>query len=382
MYVTINSQKIWPYLWILASDNSVQWDILEIIYDTAVIELYKNENIRYTLAYKKTKNLLWWEMKYADIINEVTGETFSFQVKNIFLAKIIENDLKVLALVWDEIKLYENFWKSEKLIEPDGDKKEITPLWYYDMFISYDDNYYYPLILNEHIAWNTQIKRFYDYYGYKAYEDDAGKEHLLMLIEDEKSNDKEEIWYFIDNFNIISPKVDFWDDSEYVEEWNISENGDIYITSTSWKKWYLDKVNKKIVEWSLWQIKNTFSFTRIFEDSDGDYIVWENSNWVFIINRNKINLSQKDQKNIKYFKNFITHTRNNNYSFFLVQNEDDEIILLNENAVEILHTDLSIQNEINSIHFKGENIVEFLLVNWEKRIYMIEEIRKSIFNFR
>jgi hypothetical protein len=30
-----------------------------------------------------------------------------------------------------------------------------------------------------------------------------------MLIEHEKSNEKEEIWYFVDNFQIISPKVDF-----------------------------------------------------------------------------------------------------------------------------------------------------------------------------
>lgn len=382
MYLTINSQKIWPYQWILSSDNATKWEILEIIYDTAIIELYKNENIRYTLAYKKSKTLLWWEIKYADIIHEVTGETFSFQVKNIFLAKIIENDVKILALVWNKIKLYENFWKSEKLIESDGDKKELTPLGYYDMFISYDDYYYYPLILNQHISSNAQIKRFYDYYWYKAYEDDTGKEHLLMLIEHETSNEKEEIWYFIDNFNIISPKVDFGDDSEYVEEWDINENGDIYMTTTSGKKWYLDRANNKLIQWTLSQAKNTFAFTRIFEDSDGEYIVWENANGVFIINRNKTNLSQKDQKNIKYFKKFITHTRNNNYSFFLVQNKNDEIILLNEYGVELLTTDLNISNEINSINFKGENIVEFLLKNWEKRVYMIEEKNKSIFNFR
>lgn len=371
MYITINSKKIWPYLWIMSSDNSVQWEILEIIYDTAIIELYKNEHIRYTLAYKKSKTLLWWEIKYADIINEITGETFSFQVKNIFLAKIIENDLKVLALVWNEIKLYENFWKSQKLIEPDWDKKEVTPLWYYDMFVSYDDNYYYPLILNEKTAKNTQVKRFYDYYGYKAYEDIYGKEHLIMLIEDETSNEKEEIWYFIDNFNIISPKVDFWDENEYVEEWNINENGDIYMTTTSWKNWYLDKINNKIIEWTLIQTKNTFSFTRIFEDSDGEYIVWENSNGVFIINRNKIHLTQTAQKNIPYFKKFFLHTRNNNYSFFLMEDQNEEIILVNENGVNILTTDLKWNDEIISITFQNETLVEFEIKNKEKRIYLI-----------
>lgn len=371
MYITINNKKVWPYEWILRSDNSVEWNILPILYDNAKIELYKNQNQRYTLWYKISTNLLWSEIKYADIIDEITWETFSFQVKNIFLAIIYQNDLKVLALVWDKIKLYENFWKSEKLIENDWDKKEITPLWYYDMFVSYDDNYYYPLILNERIS-SPEIQRFYDYFWYKAYEDDDWNEHLLMLIEHEKSNEEEEIWYFIDNFQIISPKVDFWNETEYVEEWDINENWDIYMTVTSGEKWYLDKENKKLIPWiPPKKEKNTFTFTRVFEDTDGDYIVWKNENWYFIINRTKQKITETDQKNIIYFKNFIKHTRFWEYSFFLFQTNDDEIVLLNENNIIVLHTDIHDISQIKNIQFIQENVFEILLNSWEKRQYII-----------
>ena len=137
------------YSWLMKSDGSVDWDILPIIYDNATLELYYNENCKYSLWYKLSKNLLWKEMKYADIINENTWEIFSFQVSNIFFAKVINNDLKILAKIWNEIKLYENFWKTTKQIAIDEDKIEITPLWYFNYFVTYDEQYFYPLILKE-----------------------------------------------------------------------------------------------------------------------------------------------------------------------------------------------------------------------------------------
>jgi len=371
MFLTINNKQVWPYEWILKSDNSVDWNILPILYDNAKIELYKNENQRYTLWYKKSTNLLWSELKYADLIDEITWETFSFQVKNIFLATIYQNDFKILALVWNEIKLYENFWKSEKLIENDWDKIELTPLWYYDMFVSYDDNYYYPLILNEKIPL-PEVSRFYDYFWYKAYEDDYWNEHIFMLIEHEKSNENEEIWYFIDNFQIISPKVDFWNNSEYVEEWDINENWDIYMTLTSGAKWYLDKQNKKLIQGELPKIeKSTFKFTRAFEDTDSDFIVGKNEIWYFIINRNKWKITENDQKNIVYFQDFIKYVGYKEYSFFLMKTIDNEIVLVNENGVIVWNTDIHNSTEVKEIKFTSENIFEIILISWEKRQYII-----------
>lgn len=372
MYLTINNKDIWPYEWIMKSDGSTQWDILPIIYDNAKIELYKNENNRYTLWYKVSKNLIWQEIKYADIVNEITGETFSFQVKNIFFAQMIHNDLKVLALVWDEIKLYENFWKSQKLIETDGDKKETTPFGYYNMFLSYDDNYYYPLILNEKINQNVEIKRFYDYYGYRAYEDSLGNEHVFILIEHEKSSESNPLWYYTDNFNIISEKLDFnGDNSEYVEEWGINQDWNIYMTTTSGKKWYLDKASKKIIEWSIPQsINQNFTFTRFFEDTDGEYIVAKNEKWYFLINRTKTKISDTDKEKIVYYNWFLWHKRNSEYSFFLMKNSLWEIVLVNENSVELLTTDLDDNDIIGNIVFLDENLIE-IEVNKEKRQYII-----------
>lgn len=371
MYLTINNKKVWPYEWILKSDNSIEWNILPILYDNAKIELYKSQEQRYTLGYKVSTNLLGNEIKYADIIDEITGETFSLQVKNIFLAIIQNNDVKILALVGNEIKLYENFWKSQKFIENDGDKKEMTPLWYYDMFVSYDDNYYYPLILNEKIP-TPEIQRFYDYYGYKAYEDDYGNEHILMLIEHEKSSDTEEIWYFIDNFQIISPKVDFWNDTEYVEAWDINEDWVIYMTVTSDRKWYLDTAQKKFIPGlPPKKEKNIFNFTRAFEDTDGNYIVGKNEYGIFIINRNKWEITESDQKSIIYFKDFIKHTRFWKYSFFLFQSNENEIVLVNENSFIVCHTDIHSPSQIKNIQFLQENILEIILHSWEKRQYII-----------
>lgn len=372
MYIEINNKQIWPYKWIMNSQKDIKWDILPIIYDNAQIELFKNQNKKYSLWYKTSSNLLWKDIKYADIIDEVSWETFSFQVKNIFFAKIINDDLKVIALVWDEIKIYENFWKSQKFIEIDWDKKDITPLWYYDMFVSYDYNYFYPLILTENTNKNYEIKRFYDYYWYRAYIDESWENHLYMLIEDEKSTEIEPSWYFIDNFNIISEKLDFdWDNSEYVEEWNINENWDIYMETTSWKKWYLDKQTKKII---LWDIPNTtkksFSYTRIFEDTDCDYIVWKNESWFFIIDRTKSIIKNSQIKLINFYTDFLFHTKFNDQSYFLMKNIDHEIVLADQNWVNILTTDLDENDKINHIKIE-ENLVEIKINDIDVRKFLI-----------
>lgn len=370
MYLKINWKEIWPYEAIMKSDNSVEWDILPILYDNATIELYKNADKRYTLAYKKSTNLFWKELKYADIIDENTWETFSFQVSNIFIAKIVNNDFKILAKVWNELKIYENFWKSEKLIESDWDKSELTPLWYFDMFVSYDDDFYYPLVLNDKNN-KTEINRFYDYFWYKAFEDDNWGKHLFMLIEDETSTEINSKWYFVDNFNIISKRLDFdWDDSQYVEEWNINWDWDIYMTITNWSSWYLDKETKEIVKWKI-SNSSSFDFTRFFEDTDSNFIVWKNTKWLFIIDRTKSEISDKKQESIVYFKDFIKSCVYNDFTFFLMQTFDQEIVLVNENQAIIWYTDLFITDNVKNISFLSDNIYEVELQNWEKRQYVI-----------
>jgi hypothetical protein len=62
------------------------------------------------------------------------------------------------------LKLYENFSKTTKNIEADGDKTELTPLGYYDMYVSYDDNYFYPEIFNIQTNKEKEIDKFYDYF--------------------------------------------------------------------------------------------------------------------------------------------------------------------------------------------------------------------------
>lgn len=114
------------------------------------------------------------------------------------------------------------------------------------MFVRFDDDYYYPIILDEETRLRATEKRFYDYYGFKSYTDSAGVDHLLLLIEAETSTEEKPIWYWTDNFRKSSDVLDFGDESEYVEEWEIDSDGRISMTLTSGAKWYIDSVGKPI----------------------------------------------------------------------------------------------------------------------------------------
>lgn len=60
------------------------------------------------------------------------------------------------------------------------------------------------------------------------------------------------------------------------------------MTVTSGVKWYLDTIQKKLIHGlPPKKDKSAFSFTRAFEDTDGDYIVGKNEHGYFIINRTK-----------------------------------------------------------------------------------------------
>ncbi len=368
-HIEINWKKIWPYEWIMKSDWSIVWDILPIIYDNSIIDLYENSWNRFSLCYKKSKNLFWKEIKYADIVNENSWETFSLQTDNIFAAITTWNDINIVCKIWEQIKMYSNFWKLEYLIESDWDKNELTPLWYHDIFVRYDNDFYYPVFL----WWdkNTEVKKFIDYYWYKSYEDEITWNHLVMLIEIPWSTENYDIWHFVDNFNIISERIDFWNDEEYVDTWELNDNLDIIIKTTKWRYFHIFSNDKKLREWKIEKKENTFSFTRFFEDTDSDFIIWKNDNWLFIINRIKTSLDNNKIKELVYFKDFITSCIYNDFTFFLLETFDNEIVIVNENQAVITYTDLHNKTEIKNMNFLNENLIEIFLTDWSKRQYII-----------
>lgn len=356
----INWKENWPYEAIMYANGRTDWDINPIIYDNAEIEL-NWETVSFVLWFKKTKNIFWKEIKYADIISEQTWEIFSLQINNIFMIKIINDDMKIIAIVWDEIKFYENFWKSEILLEPDWDKKELTPLGYYNMYVSYDNDYYYPLIIDD-IEHNWIIKRFYDYYGYKSYIDTDWTRHLIMLIEDEKEN-----WYWTDNFKIMTEKIYFSDDIEEIETWDITWDWIIYMETNYNKEYYIE--DWKVKGWKVEKSKNIFVYTRYFEDTDIDFIVWKNGNWYFITNRMKEEYTDKEKDSIQYFPEFIKYVKDLNKGYFLIKKSGWNIVLVDEKMNEKIVTDIEDSSQITSIAFK-DNILVINLSNWEDRKYI------------
>lgn len=349
-YLEINWKKIWPYLGIKYSNWKVEGNILPIIYDESIIDLKWTNWDSYFLCYKTSKNLMWKEIDYADLVNEETWESFSFQVSNIFVLKIISWDINLIAQVWKGLKYYKNFWKIVTTLETDWDKAKITPLGYYDVFVSYDNNYYYPVILNEEKEFNSDIKKFYDYYGYKSYTDNSWEKHVVMLIENDWSSEYNPKWYFVDNFKIISEKLDFGDDSEYVEDWELDWDLDIIMTLTSWRKAYLLRWERNIKTWTK-PVKpkaKEFVFTRAFEDTDIDLIVWKNIDGYFLIDRTKSRLSESEQTSLVFHKDFLHYEKDD--KLFVLENKAAEVVLFDEKGSELLVTDLENDNKILEVH--------------------------------
>lgn len=371
-YIEINWKKIWPYIWIKYPDWKIVWDILPIIYDEAIIKL-DEWNVEYALCYKVSKNLMGQDINYADLVNLNSWETFSYQVNNIFFLKIIDKDPKVIALVWKELKLFENFSKTAKNIEIDWDKQDITPLWYFDMYISYDDDYYYPEVFNNEIR--PEIERFYDYYWYKSYVDSYWQKHLVMLLETEDSRKDDPRWYFFDNFKRVSEVIRFtqfiWDDSdEYVEDWYIDDNFVInFRWTTSW--WYhIDPQSWKIKIWKNIFSKKSFLFTRAFEDTDMNIIVWKNENWYFLIDRTKDYVEDDKINNIRYFEKFIKFKKVNDFNLFLfLEKSSWDVIVVDETLKELYYTDLAWEEDIIVDININNDILEVKLKNWEIRKY-------------
>ena len=351
-----------PYEAVVYQDGSTKGDIRPILYDAAIIRLSDGTR-SFAMGYKISKNLFGKELNYAEIIDMQTGETFSLQVSNIFLMKVIRGDLKILAKIGSELKWYENFWKTEYQIEPDGDKKEVTPLGYFDMFIRYDDDYYYPIILDEVTRTRATEERFYDYFGFKSYTDGSGSDHFLLLIEAETSTEEKPIWYWVDNFRKMSDVLEFGDDSEEVEAWEIDSDGRISMSLTSGTKWYVDDAGQ-MVKWALPKKSNEFNYTRFFEDTDASVIIGKNMDGLFLIERNKSSLTEREQQSIVYFENFLACFKNGESPFFLMKNKDGDVIIIDRDGTEILTTDLSWEEKIVSFAYEN-NSTYSVQIKWE-----------------
>lgn len=357
------------YQWLLFSNNTTEWDIAPIIHDQAHISLYKNEQLKFTLGYKISKNIFWKQIVYADLINETTQEVYSFQVNNIFFLDIIHNDIKLIWLLGNEIIFYENYGKTCKKIEIDKDKTEITPLWYYDMFLSYDDDFYYPEVLRENFQ--PQIKRFYDYYGFYAYTDTYKQTHFILFLETSNSNNIQDEWVFCDNFNIISERVPF-----DVESWSLDSAYNINILSKDNTYYHIKQHDPKIYPWKAFNTWTNFVFKRFFEDTDSDYIVGEDENWLFVIERS---LPTKPPVIIYYKKLYAYYNpKSSTDKFFIFENEDFELILVNPEKNDIIHTDILINDGIKKIEYASEwwllsktKTLQVTLQNNDIRTYII-----------
>ncbi len=369
-FLDINGKKIGPYMAIKDSIWNVKWDILPIIYDNADIEL-SNWKVSYSLCYKVSKNLFWKEIVYVDLIDEKSWEAFSYQVKNIYFLKIWEQDIHLIARVWDELKYFSNFWRTNTNIESDWDKVDLTPLWYFDTFITYDDNYYYPLFLD----WKNHsgyVKKFYDYYWSRAFEDENWEKHFYMLIEHYNSCEQNPVWYFVDNFKIISEKLYF---DDYVEKWDVDADGDIYMETTNLNHYYiLVWKSDRIVKWKKTKISKPkdipFLFTRYFEDSDSHYIVWKNDEWYFIISKLESVITLEQQKNLVYYKEFLWFNKEN--KFFIMLNYAWEVVLLDIFWKLVLTTDLEETDKIKNIHVNDDKmLINIVLENGELRPYVV-----------
>lgn len=366
-YFEIHNKKYWPYHAILHSDGKVEGNILPIIYDNATIELYASPSDRYSICYKQSKNILGKQIDYVDIIHEVTGETFSLQTDNIFVAKIVDGDLHIICKIGNEIRLYSNFWKTEMHIEIDEDKSELTPLWYHDIFIGYTDEYFFPIYLDP--KKRGTISQFYDYYGYKFYEDDTGISHFIMFID---IGEEREQRYFVDNFTPISQEIDFWSYEEYVTTWDIDEEFFIIMETTLGNMYFIDRQGN-LQKWTPLKEKKTFTYTRFFEDTDSNVIVGKNNKGLFLIERNKQYFTKGEIDRIFFFKDFIKHcTCKEGISFFLVETMENEIVILNDDQAIVSYTMIENKSDVVHMECKELGVIEITLKNGKKEQYLLE----------
>jgi hypothetical protein len=191
------------------------------------------------------------------------------------------------------------------------------------------------------------------------------------LIEWEDSNETKDAWYFVDNFKKISKRIDFGDDTQYIEEWELDEYGDIYMTVTNWETWYLDQITGNTTQTKRAKPQR-FTYTRYFEDTDHTFIVWKNEKWLFIIDRTRSDISQQEQSTLKYFSGVHGRVLDGEKIYFFMEQITWEIDLVNVSWNIIAYTDLKSQEKIKSSSIIDKKILEVTLESWEKRKYILE----------
>jgi hypothetical protein len=349
--LSVTDRELWPYEAIQYSNGDIKWDIRPILYDTADISLMDVEK-SYSLCYKETKSISGKNIQFVDVVDMDTGLFFSLQVSNIYYFCVTEGSPHIIAKVGKELIYYTDFARSKQNIEPDGDKWDLTPLGTFDMFIAYDDNYYYPIIFSKERRQLAKLEKFVDYYGWRSYTDPNGWEHFIIMIEDPRSTESDPYWYWVDNFVPISEKIIFPED-QYVENWTLDPYGNIIFDITNGSKFHIDKsVGKVIPGWDNLPASTNFSFVREYDDTDADAIVVKNDSGYFIIDRNKKNMSEEEQNSIVYFQKFVWCLSPSEASAdaprFLMMKNDVQIVLVDENSQILCGTDMAWEDEIVS----------------------------------
>lgn len=349
--LSIAGRELGPYEAIQYPNGDIKWDIKPILYDTASIHLM--DTLRsFSLCYKESKNLSGKKIAFVDIVDMENGEFFSLQVSNIYYFNVFDGIPHIIWKVGKDLTYFANFGKKEIAIEPDGDKHELTPLGAFDMFLCYDEEYYYPLIFSWEHKKLASIKRFYDYYGWRSYVDPNDGEHFVLMIEDERSTEEDPYWYWIDNFVPISEKIVLAGD-QYVEEWSLDAYGNIKFTITNGSRYHIDKsIGEMRPGWEWLTQTQNFSFIREYDDTDGNEIVAKNDNGFFIIDRNLTEISKSDQENIIYFPQFVwclsPGEANRTTPCFLMTKDDGQVILVDSQSRILCGTDLKYEYDIIS----------------------------------
>lgn len=309
-----------------------------------------------------------------DVINEQTGDFFTVFADNVYSTSPRGESLVVIARVGQEIRAYEQGIKQEVLLEIDGDKDDITPLGAYEMYIRYDDEYYYPYILNPSYINTAQVSKFFDYYGYRSYEDSEGNKHFVLFIEDIRSTESAPHWYFTDNFVPISQNI-ILSEEEYVESWEINADGQITFIVTSGQQYRVDRRDGSYSS-GTWtnDPENNFSYTRVFEDTDSEYVVAHSSKGYFIIDSTIQNLSKKQEDDIIYFQDFYwclsPSEAGSDTPRFLMQTLDEQIVLADEHGRTIAGTDLSPDRLISRASITDQ-ILSVAFDDGEERTYFV-----------
>lgn len=370
-FLTAGGRKLGPYLAIMHPNGETEGDIRPILYDTAELTLLDAKK-SYSLCFKEAASLGGKTISYVDVIDMETGLFFSLQVSNIYYFGVFDGVPHIIGRVGDSLVYFENFGKKQIAIEPDGDKQELTPLGAFDMFLTYDDNYYYPLIFSQEHKSIAKIEKFFDYYGYKSYIDSNWAEHFVLFIEDIRSTESAPYWYFVDNFQQISENVVLPSD-QYVENWLLDPYGNIMFEITNGEKYHIDKSGKIAHWWENLPKSSNFSYTRVFEDTDADEVVAKNDFWYFIINRYTEKISKKEQEAIVYFKNFVwalsPEEANSTKPMFLMMKNDDQIVLVDANGTVVAGTDLLWDYEYKSANIH-DGILEVITNAWKFQYFL------------